>query len=187
MQSALRLALRLAWSFEARWVRYILSLCEHAPPEAESLPKKPSRTNLLITFRYQPPRPGPMRGLCAQTLLKNITPWQQHLPTLRRSLHVCRRVAAGSLRASSSPATASPDAEPPRNSNVELVQHDVPEGIAEPMSEEMVVTEQQRRRKLWFAAIKPPMYTVSIVPVLVSVNIRFLCFQALQFFSAGFI
>ncbi|KAL3145751.1 hypothetical protein ABBQ38_015130 [Trebouxia sp. C0009 RCD-2024] len=109
-----------------------------------------------------------MRGLCAQTLLKNITPWQQHLPTLRRSLHVCRRVAAGSLRASSSPATASPDAEPPRNSNVELVQHDVPEGIAEPMSEEMVVTEQQRRRKLWFAAIKPPMYTVSIVPVLVS-------------------
>ena len=46
-------------------------------------------------------------------------------------------------------------------------QPSVSEAIAEPMSQEAVFTEQQRRKKLWFAAIKPPMYTVSIIPVLV--------------------
>lgn len=114
-----------------------------------------------------------MRGLCAQTFLKNIIPRQQHLIAVRKSVPVCRRPARGNLKAASSPAVASPDAEPPRNSkSTESDQHEVPEGIAEPMSEEVVVTEQQRRRKLWFAAIKPPMYTVSIVPVLVSVHTR---------------
>ena len=31
----------------------------------------------------------------------------------------------------------------------------------------MMQTEKQRRRKLWMAAIKPPMYTVAYVPILV--------------------
>lgn len=56
-----------------------------------------------------------------------------------------------------------------------LVQRNDSEGIAEPMSEETVATEQQRRRKLWFAAIKPPMYTVSIIPVLVSFDMTLAC------------
>ena len=111
-----------------------------------------------------------MRGLCSQTLLSNIILRQQHPLTIRKSLPVRSKLLRGNLKATSSPAVASPDAEPPRNSNiVQSVQLEVPEGIAEPMSEEVVVTEQQRRRKLWFAAIKPPMYTVSIIPVLVSV------------------
>ncbi|DBA75531.1 TPA: hypothetical protein ACH3X2_009094 [Trebouxia sp. C0005] len=55
--------------------------------------------------------------------------------------------------------------EPPQDTSV---QHEVPEGIAEPMSEEAVASEKQRQKKLWFAAVKPPMYTVSIIPILVS-------------------
>lgn len=74
-----------------------------------------------------------------------------------------------SVSAASSSVTASSDAEQPRSSTEgQSVQLAVPEGIAEPMSEEAIATEQQRRKKLWFAAIKPPMYTVSIIPVLVS-------------------
>lgn len=57
--------------------------------------------------------------------------------------------------------------EPPQDTSV---QHEVPEGIAEPMSEEAVASEKQRQKKLWFAAVKPPMYTVSIIPILVSNN-----------------
>ena len=64
------------------------------------------------------------------------------------------------------------------------MQPELPEGIAEPMSEEAVATEQQRRRKLWFAAIKPPMYTVSIIPVLVSFDITLVCLQAVDCTSA---
>ncbi len=30
------------------------------------------------------------------------------------------------------------------------------------------------RRKLWFAAVKPPMYSVCIIPVLVSCELRML-------------
>lgn len=64
-----------------------------------------------------------------------------------------------------STAVTSSDAEPPRD---HAAQREVPEGIAEPMSEEAVASEKQRHKKLWFAAVKPPMYTVSIVPILVS-------------------
>ena len=66
---------------------------------------------------------------------------------------------------STSTAVTSDDAEPPKDFSVEF---EVPEGIAEPMSEEAVASEKQRQKKLWFAAVKPPMYTVSIIPILVS-------------------
>ncbi|DBA80500.1 TPA: hypothetical protein ACH3X1_007771 [Trebouxia sp. C0004] len=66
---------------------------------------------------------------------------------------------------STSTAVTSCGAEPPKDTSVEL---EVPEGIAEPMSAEAVASEKQRHRKLWFAAVKPPMYTVSIIPILVS-------------------
>ena len=62
-------------------------------------------------------------------------------------------------------AVTSSDAEPPADLSSKP---EVPEGIAEPMSEEAVLSEKQRRKKLWFAAVKPPMYTVSIIPILVS-------------------
>ena len=65
---------------------------------------------------------------------------------------------------STSTAVTSGGAEPPKDTSVEL---EVPEGIAEPMSEEAVASEKQRQKKLWFAAVKPPMYTVSIIPILV--------------------
>ena len=35
------------------------------------------------------------------------------------------------------------------------------------MSQQQVLSEQQQRKKLWFAAVKPPMYTVSIIPIVV--------------------
>ena len=66
-----------------------------------------------------------------------------------------------------STAVTSSDAEPPRD---HAAQREVPEGIAEPMSEEAVASEKQRHKKLWFAAVKPPMYTVSIVPILVGID-----------------
>ena len=66
-----------------------------------------------------------------------------------------------------STAVTSSDAEPPRD---HAAQREVPEGIAEPMSEEAVASEKQRHKKLWFAAVKPPMYTVSIVPILVGIE-----------------
>jgi len=66
---------------------------------------------------------------------------------------------------STSTAVTSGGAEPPKDTSVEL---EVPEGIAEPMSEEAVASEKQRQKKLWFAAVKPPMYTVSMIPILVS-------------------
>ena len=53
----------------------------------------------------------------------------------------------------------------------------VPEGIAEPMSQEQVLSEQQRRKKLWFAAVKPPMYTVSIIPIVVRDSAAPFCLQ----------
>ena len=42
-----------------------------------------------------------------------------------------------------------------------------PEGIKQPMTTGAVQSEDERRKKLWFAAIKPPMYTVAIIPILV--------------------
>ncbi len=66
---------------------------------------------------------------------------------------------------STSTAVTSGGSEPPQDTSVQL---EVPEGIAEPMSEEAVASEKQRQKKLWFAAVKPPMYTVSIIPILVS-------------------
>ena len=66
---------------------------------------------------------------------------------------------------STSTAVTSDGSEPPKDTAVEL---EVPEGIAEPMSEEAAASEKQRQKKLWFAAVKPPMYTVSIIPILVS-------------------
>lgn len=129
-----------------------------------------------------------MRGLYAQTRLSHNTQGQQRPLTFRKSSGVCSRVPLGYLKAASSPAITSLDAEPPRNSNhVQSAQLEVPESIAEPMSEEVVVTEQQRHRKLWFAAIKPPMYTVSIIPVLVSDNIVLLCFHVIDCISVTFI
>lgn len=125
-----------------------------------------------------PKLPGPMRALHTQGHLwpSRSTPIiprrhnpranQKQLPSNRRS-----RGLIYNVKAASSAATATPDAEPPRSpADVNSVQLEVPEGIAEPMSEEAVATEQQRRRKLWFAAIKPPMYTVSIIPILVSIG-----------------
>ena len=69
--------------------------------------------------------------------------------------------------ASSTPASSGAE-QSHSSTNNQSIQLAVTEGIAEPMSEEAIATEQQRRKKLWFAAIKPPMYTVSIIPVLVS-------------------
>ncbi len=66
---------------------------------------------------------------------------------------------------STSTAVTSDGSEPPKDTSAEL---EVPEGIAEPMSQEAVASEKQRQKKLWFAAVKPPMYTVSIIPILVS-------------------
>lgn len=47
------------------------------------------------------------------------------------------------------------------------IQVPVPDGIREPMNSGRIHSEDERRKKLWFAAIKPPMYTVAIVPILV--------------------
>ena len=68
---------------------------------------------------------------------------------------------------STSTAVSSSDSKPPKDVSVGF---EVPEGIAEPMSEETAATEKQRQKKLWFAAVKPPMYTVSTIPILVSIT-----------------
>lgn len=104
----------------------------------------------------------------------------QHRLRAINKLPFCNRQSWGfarTVKAASSLATAASDAEPPSNS-ADATSVQLPEGIAEPMSEEEVATEQQRRRKLWFAAIKPPMYTVSIIPVLVSLDLTLVCLQA---------
>ena len=100
----------------------------------------------------------------------------------------CRKHPRGftcTVKTASSLATAASDAEPP-SSSTNAASTQLPEGIAEPMSEEAVATEQQRRKKLWFAAIKPPMYTVSIIPVLVSFDTTLLCLPAVAFISLSF-
>lgn len=45
-----------------------------------------------------------------------------------------------------------------------------PESIKEPMTTGNIQSEDERRKKLWFAAVKPPMYTVAIIPILVSLQ-----------------
>lgn len=109
-----------------------------------------------------------------QSHLASVTPAHHRLPATQKLPSWNRRLRAisGKTKAASNLATAVSDAEPPSDSTkAPLVQLHDSEGIAEPMSEETAATEQQRRRKLWFAAIKPPMYTVSIIPVLVSFEI----------------
>ena len=116
-----------------------------------------------------------------------VLPAQHGLRAIDK-LPSCNRQPRGftcTVKTASSLATAASDKEPPSNStNATSVQP--PEGIAEPMSEEAVTTEQQRRRKLWFAAIKPPMYTVSLIPVLVSFDIKLVRLQAVVSISASF-
>ena len=115
-----------------------------------------------------------------------LLPTQHGLRAINK-LPSCNRQSRGfarTVKAASSLATAASDADPSNSANPTSMQ--LPEGIAEPMSEEEVATEQQRRRKLWFAAIKPPMYTVSIIPVLVSFEITLVCLQAVECISASF-
>ena len=112
-----------------------------------------------------------MQSRTSQSYLASVLPAQHRLPATHKLPSWKRRPRAFSskTKAASNVATAVSDAEPPSDSTkAMLVQLNDSEGIAEPMSEETVATEQQRRSKLWFAAIKPPMYTVSIIPVLVS-------------------
>ena len=118
-----------------------------------------------------------------------VVPAQHGLRAINK-LPPCNRQPRGftcTVKAASSLATSASDAEPPSSSdNATSVQPEIPESIAEPMSEEAVATKQQRRRKLWFAAIKPPMYTVSIIPVLVSLDNTLVCLQAIECISASF-
>lgn len=124
-----------------------------------------------------------MQSRTLQSHLASVLPAQHRLPATHKLPSWKRRLRAFS----SNLATAVSDAEPPSDSTkAMLVQLNDSEGIAEPMSEETVATEQQRRRKLWFAAIKPPMYTVSIIPVLVSFYITLVCMSAVDCISASF-
>lgn len=124
-----------------------------------------------------------------QSHLASVLPAQHRLPATQKLPSWNRRLRAFSSKnkAASNLATAVSDAEPPSDSTkAMLVQLNDSGGIAEPMSEETAATEQQRRGKLWFAAIKPPMYTVSIIPVLVSLEITLVCLYAVDCISAGF-
>ena len=56
-----------------------------------------------------------------------------------------------------------------------------PEGIKEPMTTGTVLSEDERRKKLWFAAIKPPMYTVAVIPILVRLEYSIKACRTLQF------
>ena len=42
------------------------------------------------------------------------------------------------------------------------------EGLTGGSEKTLPVSEEERRRKLWYLAVKPPMYSVGIIPVLVS-------------------
>ncbi len=100
---------------------------------------------------------------------QRLTHWRpsrhSNTPGDQQQLLLQHRIRAASI----STADSAGDAEPPHDASV---QHEVPEGIAEPMSEEAVASEKQRRKKLWFAAVKPPMYTVSIIPILVGMHAK---------------
>lgn len=87
---------------------------------------------------------------CRQRRLSNSLPVRSR----RKQLAQPARTAASSSNAGHQQSAAAQSA--------------APEGIAEPMSQEQVLSEQQQRKKLWFAAVKPPMYTVSIIPIAVA-------------------
>ena len=99
----------------------------------------------------------------ASTILSNCL---QRPP--RRNLHGFARLhRACRFRDLSASATASAAA------NAGDEQHapsQAPEGIKEPMTTGNIQSEEERRKKLWFAAVKPPMYTVAVIPILVSIQ-----------------
>lgn len=78
-----------------------------------------------------------------------------------------RRRSCQQLLAAVSASAAAGNSEPPPVA--------VPEGIREPMTTGNIQSEDERRKKLWFAAIKPPMYTVAIIPILVSLQLISAC------------
>lgn len=105
------------------------------------------------------------------TRFSTIKQWQcfttRHLKHTRASADLQQKPwqKSRAQAPSTSTAVSSGDSKPPKDVSVGF---EVPEGIAEPMSEETAATEKQRQKKLWFAAVKPPMYTVSTIPILVS-------------------